>query len=226
MDPEAVRIQKELLKLAESTNRGFSASSTERKRARELIFDLARFNPTAEPAAPYYETSSATTSGPTLAGTWTLVYTDAPDITSLENSGPLAKLGRIGQECDPPLIKNVIEWQRPDWSKSLPFSGSDDSRVFQKVCTEATASPDNPFMVNLKLVGIEVVGRGGNTTSLEETIQQGPAAWFQANPVELRGPLTAPFGQFEVLYLDDRLRIIKTGQNYVAVNMRNEVDWF
>lgn len=237
VDPDALRLEKDLFKIADSTNRGFTASSSERKRAREIIFDLAAYNPTAEPAAPYYNTTRTTTTAdkdgsPTLAGKWTLVYTDAPDITSLDAGGPFAtaKLGRIGQECEPPLIKNVIEWKRPDWAKSLPFSGTDQSRVLQKVCVQATASPDKPLIVNLKLVGIEVVSgsSSGNATTFGEAIQQNglPAAWFQSNPLELRGPLTAPFGQFEVLYLDDRMRIIKTGQKYLAVNIRNEEDWF
>jgi len=234
VDPVVLNLQKQLLKLATSTNRGFTASPSERKEAREIIFDLANYNPTAEPASPFYNsTSLASDDGsPTLAGKWTLVYTDAPDITGLDIGGPLAtaKLGRIGQECNPPYIKNVIEWKRPDWAGVLPFSGTDQSRVLQKVVTEASASPDKPLMVDLKLAGIEVVGAGSSSSdkSLEEAIELDglPAAWFQKNPLELKGPLTAPFGQFEILYLDDEFRIIKTGQNFLAVNIRNEENWF
>lgn len=236
VDPTVVSLQKRLLQLATSTNRGFTASSSERKQAREIIYDLANYNPTPEPASPFYNstTSKSSSDGPTLAGKWTLVYTDAPDITSLDSGGPFAtaKLGRIGQECSPPYIKNVIEWKRPEWAAALPFSGTDDSQVLQKVVTEASASPDKPLMVNLKLAGIEVVaGNAGNVTSdssFEQAVEQEglPAAWFSKNPLELKGPLTAPFGQFEILYLDDEFRIIKTGQNFLAVNVRNEQDWF
>lgn len=235
VNPEVVRLEKELFKIAESTNRGFKTSSVERNRARELIYDLARFNPTLEPASPYYNTTPTDNydGSPSLVGKWTLVYTDAPDIIGLDSPLPFAttKLGRIGQECDPPLIKNVIEWKRPDWSNSLLFSGTDESRILQKVCTEGTASPDKPFIVTLRLVGIDVVAPtsgGGNATSFGEAIQKDGllAAWFQKNPLEWRGPVAAPFGQFEILYLDDRMRIIKTGQNYLAVNIRNEEDWF
>ena len=234
VDPNVVLLQKELLKIATNTNRGFTASSADRNRAREIIFDLADRNPTLEPASPFYNTTATKTDAdsPTLAGKWTLVYTDAPDIIGLDLSGPLAtaKLGRIGQECTPPYIKNVIEWRRPDWASALPFSGTDESRVLQKVVTEATASPDRPLMVDLKLVGIEVVGvtSNTNTTNFQESIQEDglPAAWFKQNPLEFKGPLTAPFGQFEILYLDDQFRIIKTGQNFLAVNVRNELDWF
>mmetsp|Transcript_15525 Transcript_15525/g.22135 ORF Transcript_15525/g.22135 Transcript_15525/m.22135 type:complete len:85 (+) Transcript_15525:98-352(+) len=50
--------------------------------------------------------------------------------------------------------------------------------------------------------------------------------YCQKNPLELRGPLKLPFGQFEILFLDRDMRIIKTGQGYLAVNIREEDDWF
>lgn len=243
-NPEAVKLKEELLSLASSTKRGFSASRSERKKAKDLIYDLAGYNPTKEPAAAFYTDNEAegVVSGPTLAGKWTLAYTDAPDITTLD-AGPLAaaKLGRIGQECSPPFIKNVIEWRRPDWAKSLPLSGTDESRVLQKVCTEAVAAPDNPAVVDLKLVGLDLFGFGGDSSDMkideegkkeERTVADNiredgiPAGLLESNPVELRGQLKAPFGQFEILYLDEEMRIIKTGQNYLAVNVRDDEEWF
>ena len=66
-----------------------------------------------------------------------LLHSDIQDIRLCDVfvAGPLAtaKLGRIGQECSPPFIKNIIEWKRPEWAKRLPFSGADDSRVMQKL---------------------------------------------------------------------------------------------
>lgn len=160
----------------------------------------------------------------------------APDITSLDVSGPFttAKLGRIGQECDPPFIKNVIEWKKPEWADRLPFSlGSDDSRVLQKVCTEAVVDPNKPMVADLKVVGVDLSGYSGvhdedmkNKTSTGPF--QTPAEFLEKNPVELRGPLKAPFGKFEVLYLDDRMRIIKTYQGFIAINIRQDKndEWF
>jgi hypothetical protein len=231
--PEAaIRLREELLELGETTKRGFKASRSERKRAKEIISELSRFNPTnedLEPLSPYYNysESSSNLTTPTLRGKWTLIYTDAPDITSLDTSNtlllPAVKLGRIGQVCAPPFIKNVIEWKRPEWMSSLPFSGTEDSRILQKVVTEGTASPNNPLEMNLKLVGIELMSKKGSTTmSWQDAIQQDglPAALLQQNPVKLQGPLSAPFGKFTLLYLDDIMRIIKTGQGYYAVNVR------
>jgi hypothetical protein len=233
---KASQLKQALLTLAAETKRGFKATSKQRQRARELIFQLGDLNPTAEPARAYYpdSISSGTTSsipaGPGLTGKWTLAYTDAPDITSLD-SGPnsVATLGRIGQECKPPTIKNVIEWKRPEWAASLPFSGTDDSRVLQKVVTSASASPDKPTIVDLKLAGFEVSTDSDNQEEdLPQAIQSKGliAGLLQARPVNVQG-LKAPFGQFEILYLDDELRIILT-RTYVAVNLRMSTDneWF
>lgn len=162
-----------------------------------------------------------------------MIYTDAPDITSLDNNGPFAtaKLGRIGQECNPPSIKNVIEWQRPDWAANLPFSGSESSRVLQKVCCEGVANSDKT--VDLSIVGLEINGRGSSeeissSSGLMNSVLNGPSAFFESNPIELKGILTAPFGKFDILYLDDDMRITKTYQGYYAVNTRisKEDEWF
>ena len=165
-----------------------------------------------------------------------MIYTDAPDITSLDSSGPFAtaKLGRIGQECNPPSIKNVIEWQRPDWAANLPFSGSESSRVLQKVCCEGVAKSDKPTTVDLSIVGLEINGResssedSSSSNGLIDSILNGPSAFFESNPIALSGPLTAPFGKFDILYLDGDMRITKTYQGYYAVNTRisKEDEWF
>jgi hypothetical protein len=41
-----------------------------------------------------------------------------------------------------------------------------------------------------------------------------------APPLRLEGPLTLPFGTFEVLYNDGDVRIVKTQQGYWGVNRR------
>jgi hypothetical protein len=247
-------LKTELLQLATATDRGFQASSEDRKRVNGLLNALALLNPTAEPAAAYYPDLTYIP-GPSITGKWTLVYTDAPDITGLANSGPTAQLGRIGQECNPPYVKNVIEWKRPSWAASLPFSGSDESRILQKVCTKATASPNDPLQLNLELAGLELVtspdddddddmygnsssssmeesksNAGGvpNVSALLESIQEKglPVAFLKQAPLQLEGPLTAPFGKATILYLDDTMRILRTQQNYVAVNVRSDPIWF
>lgn len=233
------RVKEEILDISRRTDRGFSSSSSDQKRARELIFELAKFNPTLEPASPFYPVASTgetnvalSEGGPTLAGKWTLAYTDAPDITSLGISQkqegslalpPAAKLGRIGQSCAPPLIQNVIEWQQPDWASNLPFlSGS--TRVLQKVLTEAVASPNKPKLVQLKVVGFDLVIDGD--TKANRTDFLGSISPLMAQPIQARFPFPLPFGEFEVLFLDNEMRAVRTGENFLAVNIRESAEWF
>ena len=256
---EVQSLKQELYDLATKTNRGFAANALERRTASEIIFDLARFNTSREPAQDYYNDGRGGGGGsntPTnsVKGKWQLIYTDAPDIVSLDSSkNPFstAKLGRIGQECSPPYIKNVIEWLRPEWAKSLPFSGTDESRVLQKVVTAASATPTKPMTVELKVAGFELEagsdknGHGDqhdhhqiddqtmakrNYDWMSRIQKDGlPAGLLSLNPVDLKGPMNPlPFGQFEILYLDEELRMIRTGQNYLAVNrrLRPEEEWF
>jgi len=264
---DAARLKKDILTVALASKRGFASSKDDKIKINELIEKLAPLSPTKMPASAYFATddqasggaqntasasatSSVTAKPGTLTGKWTLKYTDAPDITSLEGGffAP-AKLGRIGQECNPPIIKNVIEWTKPEWASSLPLSGSNKSRIIQKVCLEGNAKSSAPNVVELKVTGLDLLGfhdddndnggddamegsskemGGGNSMGILSFLPgggKGPAAFFQANPVELRGPLTAPFGRFEILYLDDEMRIIRTYQNYIAINVREE-EWF
>mmetsp|Transcript_17644 Transcript_17644/g.25759 ORF Transcript_17644/g.25759 Transcript_17644/m.25759 type:complete len:331 (+) Transcript_17644:41-1033(+) len=252
-----------LLFIAKDTKRGFSATSSQRKEVAEIIKQLAQLNPTKEPAVSYYENDQAASGEPSISGKWTLAYTNAPDITSLDVSlssastflpapPSTAKLGRIGQDCDASqsTIANVIEWKRPEWLGNMinnmngdtenSKSGDESGRVLQKVVCEAKVSPERPNIVDLKLVGFELLGQtpedsdGGKENNLlfpwlpdfSSLLREGPAALFSKNPISLRGPLKAPFGQFEIKYLDDEMRIIKTNQGYFAVNMRESDPWF
>ncbi len=262
-DEEAVLFgQRQVLKLsllfqAQDTQRGFTASSSQRTEISDLISQLAQINPTKEPAAAYYDNKYGNSGDqePNIAGKWTLAYTDAPDITSLDVSTsslansilpsppPAAQLGRIGQECNASksTITNVIEWKRPGWvgdvlsRVNLESGNSDETkgRVLQKVVCEAKATPDKPNIVDLQLVGFDLVGEtttsaadSNGLPSISSLLNEGPAAIFSNAPVKLRGPLKAPFGKFEILYLDEDMRIIKTNQGYYAVNIREPKPWF
>ncbi|KAL3908028.1 MAG: hypothetical protein SGILL_008641, partial [Bacillariaceae sp.] len=236
------------------------ASAQEKATIKDVIYELASYNPSKNPARAYYDESTSTIGsdddynddasmvGGTISGKWNLIYTDAPDITGLDTSkNPLAtaKLGRTGQDCNPPYIKNLIEWKRPDFAKTLnsPLSGSDDSRVLQKVVTSASASPSKPLLVDLKVAGLEVESGGRESSAAtttpaangisdiaERVQQQGIVAGvLSVLPVDLKGPLNPPFGQFEILYVDQDMRAIRTYQNYLAVNRRIqnvEDEWF
>jgi hypothetical protein len=262
---DATRIARDFYKtkvqaLAFRTQSGFQATPTDQRRMRFLIQQLALLNPTSEPAAAYYATqqtnatttSSTTTTQPSsssssLTGRWTLVYTDAPDILTLADNEAVARVQRIGQECDTSTISNVIEWIAPRWINVLvPPNNSPQLpvRAIQKVVTQATASPDAPTKVNLRLQGLQVQWEfpmsthnenkddrndDTNSNSSKRSSSSTPPPWWPTpQNLRLQGPTTAPFGSFEILYLDNELRIIRTSQGYYAINRRNtpETEWF
>ena len=243
-------LKNELLSLSSTTKRGFYASSEQRTQAKKIIESLASLNPTLEPASTYYTNGDkiTTNSEPSIAGKWTLKYTNAPDITSLDPNTsrvpnivpPNAKLGRIGQECndEKSTISNVIEWGKPDWLNNIIARTSTDNgsqmnsedRILQKVVCEAKAYPKEPNIVQLDLVGFELLGEtdesdegAGNdrpkNISPRDLFVKGPAELLKRNPIQLKGPLKAPFGRFEILYLDEEMRIIKTNQGFYVVTI-------
>ena len=256
---EIARIQQDLLDLSQQTSRGFKATDSEKRRARQLISDLARYFDASkvQPVRAYYKNlplDGSSNSEPTkrlsLEGKWELVFTDAPDITSLDQNN-LAQLGRIGQECQAPYIKNVIEWSRPAWANNLPsvLTGTDaDARILQKVVTLATASPQQPATVQLQVAGLQIATAKDDddddeagtdhdsTTTSTTTKNDDPNRWllpdavrrkgwiaglFQERPIDWVNPnRPLPFGKFEVLYLDETWRVTRTGQNHIAVNLR------
>lgn len=240
---QIARTKQELLDLSRETARGFRATNAQRRRARQLIFEqlAPSFDAGAvEPARAYYKNKNAAMNGGdddkeklSLQGKWELVYTDAPDITSLDQNS-LATLGRIGQESEAPFIKNVIEWKPPSWAANLPFSGvidGDNNRVLQKVVTKGTADPARPAAVDLQVAGLQIETATNDeeedvnttTTSLTEAVRRKGlvAGLLQQRPVNLVNPDNAlPFGTFEVVYLDETLRVTRTGQDFIAVNRR------
>ena len=229
-DPSQIWREK-IQALAFRTQCGFKATPTDRQRMKYLIQQLAAYNPTPEPAAVFYDKDQDATAAatPSLQGKWTLVYTDAPDILTLADNDTFARLQRIGQECGHGKIANVIEWVPPVWAGALPVTitgNTQGQRVLQKVITQASASPDQLSKVTLVLKGLQVEWLQEDSSDNIEGVL--PSLWSRVNPLQLQGPLTAPFGSFEVLYLDEEMRIIRTNQGFYAINRRNspETDWF
>ena len=182
----------------------------------------------------------SSSSPPSLIGKWTLVYTDAPDILGLADGDTLARVQRIGQECRDggTTIINVIEWVPPVWLGALPTSigGTGRERILQKVITRASANPGAPYRVDLSLRGIEVVlAPDPNHRRRDDASWNVPSpsassssstkgllpSWLRQRPIRLQGPWTAPLGSFDILYLDDEIRIIRTDRGYYSINKRN-----
>ncbi|KAL3914764.1 MAG: hypothetical protein SGILL_005968, partial [Bacillariaceae sp.] len=86
-DPEVTRLKTQLMLLADQTQRGFEASAQERSAVKDIIYELASYNPSQNPARAYYDESTSTIGsddynddesmvGGTISGKWNLIYTD------------------------------------------------------------------------------------------------------------------------------------------------------
>jgi hypothetical protein len=183
-------------------DRGFRATAADRKRVAGLIRSLAIQAPAASAD---------------LEGEWELVYSDAPDIVGSSFGGVAMGVGglsgllgtavRIGQsiDADARTIANVIEYQPPAWlASAVPGLASDrlQQRVLLSYATSGTRC-------DLTLRGAALAPRTALGISL-----------LALPPLELRGPLSVPFGSFEVLYNDGELRAVRTRQGFFGVNRR------
>ena len=259
-------LRQEIVELGKRTERGFKASRADRERAEKLIFDLAQYNRIREPVSTYYgnqqnvEMDHNKKDAATIKGKWTLIYTDAPDITGLGVPSPFVTLGRIGQDCShPPYIANVIEWCAPSWAGNIPFlvgnnknSNASAARILQKVVTFGSAVPASPTVVDLNVAGLQLsAGNATMSTSIETSesknnsndlrtaieedglivgvLKQQQKDKPNIDLLKLDESRQPPFGSFEILYLDDTLRITKTSRNHYAINVRiqsREDEWF
>ena len=172
-----------------------SATREQRKAVTSCLQTLAQVDPSARCAGDGQ-----------LDGDWLLLYTDAPDITGLANSGPLLSLNRIGQSIDAAAgkIANVIEYTGRQW---LPGRQEGDS-LQQRVLLDYAIEADGRSVI-LNLKGLEVAPRQIAGVSLAA-----------APPLSLQGPLSLPFGNFECMYNDGDLRVVRTVQGYWSVNKK------
>lgn len=187
-----------LLSAIVSLERGFAATEAEREEVNKKIADLAKLSPEAEPSAR-------------LGGEWTLLYTDAPDILGIP-SGPLARIKRIGQEIDASAktITNVIEYEPSPLASGVAgiVGGTvDEDSLVQRVITEY--NPVSAVSVDLKIRGLSITPTRVFGFELPDMLR-----------LKADGPLSLPFGNFDILYMDDDLRIVRTRQGWCSINRR------
>ncbi|CAL1145089.1 unnamed protein product [Cladocopium goreaui] len=166
-----------LLEGIKSVDRGFSATEEQRSMIREKIDELVRWNPSLEPAKK-------------LGGEWTLIYTNAPDILNIPTT-PFSSIGRIGQEIDSTkgIIANVIEYRPSSLASGLKEAATEDALV-QRVYTEYTVTSENSVELQIRGLGVDPQRVFGFEVP-------------EALKLKVQGPLSLPFGNFEVLYLDE-----------------------
>ena len=175
---------------------GFEANAAQRRDIAKLLDELKSANPNAAPATD-------------LDGDWELIYSDAPDIVGLANSGPLVQLARVGQQIDASAgtIANVIEYAPQSW---LPLDavGAGNDVLQQRVLLSYTVDTDGR-RCKLNIAGLSLGARRLLGVSLAA-----------APPLTVRGVLELPFGDFECLYNDGDVRVIRTAQGFYGVNRR------
>ena len=183
----AVAVEPLMRALAPLGESGYlTANAAQRREVTDCLKSLSAAEPTARCAEQ-------------LDGDWLLLYTDAPDITGLDNSGPFVRLKRIGQSIDAAAgrIANVIEYEGREW---LPGRAAGDA-LQQRVLLDYTVDASTGRKVTLSLSGLAIAPKqiaGVNLAS--------------APPLKLQGPLSLPFGNFECMYNDGELRVVRTAQ--------------
>jgi len=146
-----------------------------------------------------------------LDGDWELVYTDAPDITGLANSGPLFEVSRIGQSfnADAGTVENIIEFVPREW---LPGRGDGD-RLQNRVLLDYDVEPVQGRDITAKLTGLKIIPKNSPKQMAGFSLPDAP-------PLNLQGPLSVPFGNLECVYNDGDLRVFRTRQGYWIVAKR------
>jgi len=191
-----------LLDAVRGLDRGMAASAADRKRVNALIDDCAAVNPTLGRGADAVAELGTST--------WSLLYTDAPDILGIRG-GPLARVDRIGQEITPSenRIANVIEYCPSEAALRLGGALVRGDRVTQRVLLGYETSGGD--LVDLKLQGISLTPNMflGQSVSPSRKLAGG-----------FGGQIPAPtFGAFDYVYFDGIVRIVKTKQGWVSINV-------
>lgn len=195
LDTSSASLKTELLQLAASYDRGYSATKRANDEVDSLISKLEAINPetNASKGVEGDDTSP-------LSGSWRMVWTTAPDVLTL-NANPLVTVGAIYQVFDLPKVTNIIDLLPP--FQTLIGSSQMGSVLRAKVTTRACRAKNqdkdtksNKIGLNFEKVALEPVELLGNDVGFL------PPLGFDLPP--------APFeGYFDVTFLDEDLLIIR-----------------
>lgn len=183
------QLKRELLRLCAAGNRGLGASQDERERVIGLVEQLESS----------FKTQDVADRGSKLQGSWAVVYTTSPDLTSLDRLPlPFWRTGRIGQ----------VFKIGGDANNEIDFLSPLGSRIAQTVrCLWADCGtlPDDSFKVKLTFVG--------SSTKLSKV------AGIDVPLPSLAFPLPPAAGMFKVSFLDTELLIQRTRAGAQGVNV-------
>jgi len=191
-------IKERLLSSLEGLDRGFKATREQRAKVEAIIDELVPTNSDPAPAETLLKEDSK----------WELLYSDAPDIVGPGRGNGLGlspSNGDIGQEFNATegTITNLVELRPPGALSSLLPK---DSLLLQVVISARAVSPTR---IGMKVKGTRAVPR--NFAGVDVS---------RLPPLKVDLPFNPPFGEFEVLFCDGDIRVVKTGQGYLGVNRR------
>jgi len=146
-----------------------------------------------------------------LDGDWVVLYTDAPEIKALDNSGPLLQVSRIGQSIDAAAgtIETVIEYVPREWVPGR----EDGDRLQSRVLLDYDVDPARGREVIQKLTGLKIIPKTRRRQIAGFNLPEAP-------PLNLQGPLSLPLGNLECVYSDIDLRVFRTWQRHWIVILR------
>ena len=211
-DSAVADVKARLMQLVEPLDRGFGASEDAKQQVRQVLGELEALGPSVIAAERV----------PMLQGRWRLVFSDAPDIVrNTMPLGPLSAVGEIRQEIGAPdmggtfEIANIIEVLPPEAVRAIGSLPVGNDSTEQRVLLDAQAAAPPSSRVELTLRGSE----------LRPKTLLGQALDGILPPLRLQGPkaLALPFGSFDIIYVDDTLRVVRTNQGYWGVNVRDDV---
>jgi hypothetical protein len=208
-------LKADLVRACALCDRGFSARPAQRRKIDALVEQLAPLSTCAEPTAGL--DGSVMEGRPTpIVGLWELVYTDAPDVSSLVVN-PLTVVGSIYQDIrQPPEVLNVIELS----PRVLNAQRSLDTTFRVKVFARALArSPTRVGLAFEKFGGTPVSFFGADVPPWLSP----PTLSLPSLPFGLAEPLAEQLRDgafFDVEYLDGDLLIIRQNRGGYFVSVR------
>ncbi len=193
-----------------STNRGISATATERQAIASMIARLEDLNPTPEPL-------SATA---LLAGDWRLLYTTSQELLGIDNF-PLATLGNIYQCVRPKQsrIYNIAELSSVPYLEGIvsvvaSFAPATDSTATPGAETFAKKRVDVKF--NRAIVGLQrVLGYQSPAQYIQKLETTDKFNLLQGIDFAINAERQQ--GWLEITYLDGDLRIGRGNQGSLFV---------
>ena len=210
--PTRIDSKTSLVRILEDLNYGVKATPADHQRIEELVQSLisSRTPRVLAPVDAFFRSSFGYgRESPAAEGNWTLLYTNGPDVTGIGKI-PGVKLTYVGQKVDSGarLITNYVN-----------VSGvlADTS---QEVYVNINKRNSTALDLDFDSTRIKVRKVFGSSKFLGRSVDEWKPIEFKIDKEQFRKSLersnrSPPF--FNILYLDNDLRIQRTGEGYLFV---------